>query len=236
MKKVNDEEKRVRNGALGRFALAVGLCLSISGTWLAVRSPTAAESRRSEPAREDDSEAELEELRRAVSALESRVARRDAPAQEEAAVQADEVPEEATEVEDPMSFESEMEKHREVLTSFDVALAEDDGDMEDRAAAASNMERDLTTSIGDDARVIDVKCGATFCKATLEEDTEGRTELDTAALVDAASSLRYEAMFDYQREGSIKRTIIYAAREGQLLPMERGSAPSTSGVTGPALL
>jgi hypothetical protein len=48
--------------------------------------------------------------------------------------------------------------------------------------------------------------------------------------MDAAPSLKTEAMFDYQIEGTRKRTTVYAAREGQLLPISRQPVPELSGV------
>ena len=83
-------------------------------------------------------------------------------------------------------------------------------------------------------QVLEVECATAFCKATLEEDTSRQPELDTATLIDSTPFLKREAMFDYERDGSRKRTIIYAAREGQLLPIARDGAPAAGdGISAP---
>jgi hypothetical protein len=117
---------------------------------------------------------------------------------------------------------SDIELHRAELQELEVALVTAAADARDSRATAEMFEGELATATSGQARVVAVQCAAAFCKAVIEEDTSLRPEMDTATLVDNTPFLKEEAMFDYQREGTRKRTIIYAARQGQSLAAARG--------------
>ena len=129
---------------------------------------------------------------------------------------------------------SELEIQRDTLRELDVALTTDRGDAQDRRLTADRMRRELATAAGTRMQILDVECGTAFCKATLEEDTSRQSEMDTATLIDSTPFLKREAMFDYERDGGRKRTIVYAARDGQTLPVGReGSKQAGDGIASP---
>jgi hypothetical protein len=115
-----------------------------------------------------------------------------------------------------------MEVHRAELQELEVALVTAPADPRDARTAAKLFEGELSTATSGQARVTEVECAFALCKAVIEEDTSARQELDITALIDNTPFLQQEAMFDYQREGTRKRTIIYAARQGQSLAAARG--------------
>jgi hypothetical protein len=121
-----------------------------------------------------------------------------------------------------------------MLRSFDDALVAGTGDARDHQATAEALRRELAQAGQDKASVVNVQCASAFCKATIEQDTaQGGAPLDINAFLDAVPSLKTEAMFEYQNEGTRKRITIYAARAGQLLPRQPttdtiGAAASTA--------
>jgi len=122
------------------------------------------------------------------------------------------------------------EIHTDTLRSFDAALAADRGDVRDKRATAERLNREIAANMPGNARVLEVDCATTFCKATIDQDTAaGGPPVDVTALIDNTPSLKTESMFDYQTVGTHKRVIVYSAREGQLLPMARKPPPDLVG-------
>ena len=119
---------------------------------------------------------------------------------------------------------TDQEIHQAVLTELDVSLATDQGDPRDRRAAADALNGQLSSAISGKARVVEIECATALCKAVIEEDIRAQPEMDTSALVDSTPFLKREAMFGYEREGTRKRTVIYAARDGHSLAAARGIA------------
>ena len=79
-----------------------------------------------------------------------------------------------------------------------------------------------------------ISCAATFCRVTIEEDTSVSPPLEVAALSDKAPSLKQDTMFNYEEYGSLRRTIMYVARQGQTLPVaHQPLSSSLSGIDGP---
>jgi len=105
-----------------------------------------------------------------------------------------------------------------------VLLATDQGDVRDRRSAAEALKGQLSSAISERARVVEVECATALCKAVIEEDTGAHPEMDTSTLVESTPFLKREAMFGYEREGTRKRTVIYAARDGHSLAAARGIA------------
>jgi hypothetical protein len=144
---------------------------------------------------------------------------------------------EGTEAAEPVEAEdtrSDLEIHRDVLRELDVVLAADQGELGDRRSSAETLRRELAAATRGQARILEAECATAFCKAVIEEDTSAHAEMDTNALIDATPFLKQEAMFDYEREGSTKRTIVYAAREGQSLSLARGLSTEMPGPGEPA--
>jgi hypothetical protein len=56
----------------------------------------------------------------------------------------------------------------------------------------------------------------------LDVETGAQPEMATSTLVDSTPFSKREAMFGYEREGTRKRTVIYAARDGHSLAAARG--------------
>jgi hypothetical protein len=117
---------------------------------------------------------------------------------------------------------SEAEMHEAELRELDTVLVTDQADPRDSRAAADTFGRELVAATAGQAQVLEVECVTSLCKAVVEEDTSVRPEMDTNVLIDNTPFLRREAMFGYERDGTRKRTIIYAAREGQSLAATRG--------------
>jgi hypothetical protein len=123
---------------------------------------------------------------------------------------------------EPIDTRTDQEIHRAVLTELDVLLATDQGDHRDRRSAADAFNGQLSSAISGKARVVEIECATALCKAVIEEDTGAQPEMDTSTLVDSTPFLKREAMFGYEREGTRKRTVIYAARDGHSLAAARG--------------
>lgn len=122
----------------------------------------------------------------------------------------------------PANLPSDLEVHRAELQELDAALVTEQANPRDSRAAADSFSRELTAATAGQARITDVVCAVSLCKAVVHEDTSVRPEMDTNLLIDKTPFLKREAMFDYERDGVQKRTIIYAAREGQSLAAARG--------------
>jgi hypothetical protein len=165
---------------------------------------------------------DIDGLRAAVARLDRRSSALEAAAMVLQRADQPSQPEQPTppaETEDPRS---EIERHREALGKLDAALAADHGDPGARRSSVEAMRKQLTAATEGRARIVTVECATAFCKAAFEEDTSAHPELDTGALIDATPLLKQEAMFDYERVASIKRTTVYAALEGQSLAAARG--------------
>jgi len=221
---------------LGWFVLAG--CVISSALWFALRG---SESRPRAQPREattvaQNSQEELANLKAAVGRLDRRSSALEAAAlaTEPSAPERPQAPPVASVV-PPVDPRSELEIQRDTLRELDVALTTDSGDARDRRSTADKMRRELATAAGTRMQILDVECATAFCKATLEEDTSLRPEMDTATLIDSTPFLKREAMFDYEREGARKRTIVYAARDDQRLPIPReAAAPARDGIAAPA--
>jgi len=74
--------------------------------------------------------------------------------------------------------------------------------------------------------VVDLQCATDFCKAVLEEDISVQPAMNTSDIIDATPFLTREAMFDYENEGTRKRTLVYAALDGRSLPLDRVNYPT----------
>lgn len=109
------------------------------------------------------------------------------------------------------------------LATLDAALAADHGDPREHAATAKTLSRDLTETAQGRARIVAVQCASAFCKAIIEQDTNGQP-LDMDAIL-AMPALKAETMLDYRTEGGRKRIYVYAAREGLTLPLPRAPLP-----------
>jgi hypothetical protein len=164
---------------------------------------------------------EVEEMKRSIDVLERKSASLEAAVLESQHLALREGPPSEQGAEEVTEARSGLEMHRDLLVELDVTLQTDQGDPRQRNAVAASFRRELDTATLGRARVLDVECATAFCKATIEEDTSVDGELDTNAIIDATPFLNTEAMFDYERDGSLKRTIVYAAREGQSLPFAR---------------
>ena len=124
---------------------------------------------------------------------------------------------------------SPAELHQDTLRRFDDNLASDRGDERDRRTTADGLKRAIAEATQGKGQVMEVVCTGAFCRTTIEQDITASPPLDVGALQDAVPALRTESMFDYQTEGTRRRTIVYAAREGQLLPQERPAIADRSG-------
>jgi hypothetical protein len=207
---------------LGWIALA-GIVIS-SGLWFGLRSSESKprEERGQASTADKKSKEELANLKAAVGRLDRRSSALEAAALATAQpspehLEAPSAPSAAP----PADPRSELEIQRDTLRELDAALTTDSGDAGARRSTADKMTRELSAAAGKRMQVVEVECATAFCKATLEEDTSLQPEMDTTALIDATPFLKREAMFDYEREGTRKRTIIYAARDGQQLPLPR---------------
>lgn len=202
-------------------------CAICGALWFALRGT---ESRPRAQARETttaagSSEQELANLKAAVGRLDRRSSALEAAAlTERPAPQAAQAPPAASAAA-PVDPRSELEIQRDTLRELDVALTTDSGDARERRSTAEKMRGELSLAAGSRMQVVDVECATAFCKATLEEDTSRQPEMDTAALIAATPFLKREAMFDYERDGAHKRTIVYAARDNQRLPLSNEVAP-----------
>lgn len=126
---------------------------------------------------------------------------------------------------------SPAEVQKSLLRGFDAALAADHGDPRDRRASEESLRQQVGAATDGKTRAVTVACATQFCRITIEQDfAAGDQPLDVNAIMEKAPALRTESMFDYQTDGSHKRTIVYAAREGQLLPMERPNVAEAPGV------
>jgi len=185
------------------------------------------------PPSAEPASAELDGIKRSIQALEQKnsvlqgaLAAREAqvvgkpPAEAPESQPAEQVPQ-------VPDHKAELERHKEELQELDVALASDQGDRRDRRAAAEVMRGELALATAGGAQIENVECATAFCKATIKEDTKDKPELDTGAIIEATPFLKVEAMFGYEREGSVKRTIVYAARNGFRLPRPEGMPQPT---------
>lgn len=216
----------------GRALLLLAVpCLVLTG-WIArnssketpaARSSSPAVGPRSEATAPDE---ELEQLKRSVSALQQKAVSLEGAVLDARRAALAASAQSAPQPQGPPDPKVDEEMHRERLADLDVALATDTGDARDRQVAARTFQGQLETATEGRARVVDVSCGTEFCKAKLEEDTKVAGELDTNVLVDKAPWVKAEAFFDYEWEGTLKRTIVYAVREGRRFP---GSTAPTEG-------
>jgi hypothetical protein len=167
---------------------------------------------------------ELESLRNAVRALDRRAAALEtqlAAARAAAAAGTDGA---APGPGKDQGRRSPAELRRDTLASLDAALAAERGDARAHAANAETLSRSITEAARGKARVVGVQCTSSFCKAVFEWDTATTQPLDVNAVLELPA-LKTESMFDYQTEGGRKRTTVYAAREGQKLPLPRAPLP-----------
>lgn len=112
---------------------------------------------------------------------------------------------------------SAEERRRAILTELDVVLeSEPTSDADTRAYAETSRGQLVNDALG--ARVVELRCTASFCKAVLEEQLGQSPQLDIAALIERTPFLAQEAMFAYESSASVRRTSIYAARPGMRLP------------------
>jgi hypothetical protein len=115
---------------------------------------------------------------------------------------------------------------RDVHRKLDGLLVTEAANRKDRQSSEAAVKGDLIPLLGTTARLTNVECGGTFCKVIIQEDGEDtHPPLDILALTMKSVSLRGETFFAYDNEGKRRRTTIYFAREGHLLPLPRADAP-----------
>ena len=129
--------------------------------------------------------------------------------------------------EKPKETRSPAEVRREIISGLDAALVADGGNGADRRARADTVRHQLAEAARGKAQLTAVQCAATFCKATLEEDTSQAEPLDMNVLLEAPA-MKSEAMFDYEKTGTRKRTLVYVANAGQPLPFPGRSVTDRS--------
>ena len=128
----------------------------------------------------------------------------------------------------------EEEIRKDMFQKFDELVVTDTADAAGRRSSEGTIRAELADALGGKARLVGISCAATFCRVTIEEDTSVSPPLEVAALSDKAPSLKQEAMFNYEEHGSLRRTIMYVARQGQTLPVaHQPLSSSLSGIDGP---
>lgn len=213
--------------------ISVAASALVAAGWLTVRAMTPDRPARNKDKGDDEAVAtasaeEIAKLKASISRLErtssalkvavaasEREGSEDDPAAPAAEAAAQAPPEAAV---DPAA---ELAKHREVLRDLDVALAKDQGNLVQRNESAATFREQLDNATKGKARVVDLQCATDFCKAVLEEDTSVQPAMNTSEIIDATPFLAQEAMFDYETEGTRKRTLVYAALDGRSLPFDR---------------
>ena len=180
----------------------------------------------SEPAREGpsaaSSSAELDELRTQVKAMERQLSLTQSLLLSQGRV----APATTKSMDEPNEAPSPEETQSTTYHRLDGLLANDTGSPRDDRATEAAIKEDVSVALGRSAPLADVVCGDTFCRVTLEDGVgSSHPSLDLAALAATSKSLRQEALFAYESEGNRRRTIIYLAREGHLLPMPRADSP-----------
>jgi hypothetical protein len=167
---------------------------------------------------------ELESLKNAVRALDRRAAALETQLAAARAAAAAGTAEAAPGPAKEWDKRSPAEIRRATLASLDAVLAADRGDARHHAATAETLSRALAEAAHGKVQIVGVQCTSSFCKAVFEWDTTSTQPLDMNAILELPA-LKTESMFDYQTEGGRKRTTVYAAREGQTLPLRRAPLP-----------
>lgn len=112
------------------------------------------------------------------------------------------------------------------ITDLEVRFAAEKDGSRESLVAAQKMQAELNAAPLGEARVTDVACSSSLCRATLEQDAKAKP-MDMSALIAATPSVKQESMFDYSEEGTVKRVTIYSAREGhKLIPSPNAGAGS----------
>lgn len=169
-----------------------------------------------------DQSSEVERLKQAVNLLEHRstalaAAISSAGRDAELRYEGSELPKAPSEPKDTRSAE---EVHQDEITALEIRFASEANGSRDSLLAARTMQAELSSAPLSGARVKDVACSTSLCRATLEQDASAKP-LDINALIQSTPTVRRESMFNYSEEGPIKRVTIYSAREGhQLNPLE----------------
>lgn len=211
-------EQGLRDRASARLPILLFLgilaCLGV-GALLILRAPIHREvvHARAEAADTDQS-LEIDRLKQAVGALEQRstaLAIAVSSAQRDANVRPkdSETPTPPPQAQSPRTAADE-------ITDLEVRFTSERDGSRDGQLAARTMHAELSSAPLHGARITEVRCSTSLCRATLEQDVNAPA-LDMAALIDAAPSVKRESMFSYGQEGSVKRVTIYSAREGHHL-------------------
>lgn len=208
------------------FLVGTLACVGVGGL-LVVHNPTHRESARAQlPPASTDQSLEIDKLKQAVAMLEHKsaaLALAVASPQREAERRPtdNELPTE----QETKDTRSPAEIQQAEITELEVRFtAEKDGSRES-LLAAQTMQAELRAAPLNGARITDVACSTSICRATLEQDVNAKP-VDMTALIESTPSVRRESMFDYAQEGTVKRVTIYSAREGQHLnpsPPERAT-------------
>ncbi|HYQ02514.1 MAG TPA: hypothetical protein VER96_27770 [Polyangiaceae bacterium] len=206
---------------LGAFA-----CLGV-GAFLILRTPARRESAHAQPdSANTDQSREIDRLKQAVTLLAHKSAalavavsssQRDADLR----LRDNEPPKAPADLKDTRSA-AEIEQAE--ITDLEVRFTSEKDGSRDNLVAAQVMQAELHAAPLGAARVTEVACSKSLCRATLERDVSA-TQLDMTAVIESTPSVRRESMFSYDEEGSVKRVTIYSAREGhKLMPPAPNSA------------
>ena len=213
------QEKVVRRVPVWIFLGALA-CLGV-GLLLTTRVPAHGESARAQHhSVSADQSDEIDRLKQAVSQLEHRSAALAAavsPSQRDADLHPkyNESPKPPDVVEDTPSA---AEIQQAEITDLEVRFTSEKSGSPDSLRAAQTMQAELAAAPLSGARITEVACSPSLCRATLEQDVSGKP-LDMTALIESTPTVRRESMFSYDEQGSVKRVTIYSAREGhQLIP------------------
>jgi len=128
---------------------------------------------------------------------------------------------------EPADTRSAAEMQRDVITELEARFESEKDGSRDSLLAAQTMQAELRAAPLGEARIKNVACSASLCRATLEQDVSAKP-LDMGALIQSTPTVRQQSMFDYDQEGSVKRVTIYSAREGYQLS---SSEPRSTGPT-----
>lgn len=228
MKSVGQNVQRIVSPRLAAGVLLSALTCLCVGALLILRVPSHREDKRAQPApTKADQSREIEQLKQAVSLLEHKsasmaMAISSAQREAEPSPKDNSLPKAPPEAKDTRS---PAELQQAEITELDVRFtAEKDGSRES-LLAAQTMQAELRAAPLNGARITDVACSTSICRATLEQDVNAKP-VDMTALIESTPSVRRESMFDYAQEGTVKRVTIYSAREGQHLnpsPPERAT-------------
>jgi len=115
-------------------------------------------------------------------------------------------------------------QHAEI-TALQVRFASEQDGSRESLVAAQTMQAELRAAPLGAARIKEVACSTSLCRATLEQDANAEP-MNMTALIESTPSVRRESMFDYDEDGSTKRVTIYSAREGHKL-MESPTTDTT---------